>query len=307
MRAQSAAVAVAAALIAASCSTRIEQAAPLAAQAAAPAPAPVAGDFAFEGALTQGGMAIGRAPAGTVAVTLDGRPVALAADGHFVIGFPRDAASSATVIARTGDGRLIRQVVTVAPRVWQIESIPGLNGTSKPDPEYEKIREAELARIKAAREVRSQTDGWEEHFVWPVTGRISGIYGSQRILGGVPHSPHFGVDIARPAGTPIAAPADGVVVLAGPPKFSLEGNLLIIDHGMGVNTAYLHLSRIDVKVGDRVKQGQIVGAIGMTGRATGPHLHWAMNWGDVRLDPALVVPPMPGMVASAPVKASGGD
>jgi hypothetical protein len=311
VRAYPAVVAAAAALALAACSTRIEQASaqPPPPQPADPvaAPEPVAGNFSLEGSLTQGGMAIGVAPPGTVAMTLDGRPVALAPDRRFVIGFPRDAAPGATIEAQIADGRLVRQIVAVTPRAWRIESIPGLNGTSKPDPEYEKIREAELARIKAARAVRSQIDGWEQHFAWPVTGRISGIYGSQRILGGVPHSPHYGVDIARPAGTPIAAPADGVVVLAGPPKFSLEGNLVIIDHGMGVNTAYLHLSRVDVKVGDHVRRGQVIGAVGMTGRATGPHLHWAMNWGDVRLDPALVVPPMPGMVDSAPVRATGGD
>jgi murein DD-endopeptidase MepM/ murein hydrolase activator NlpD len=302
-------VAIAAAVTATACSTRTEQPRPpqLPSQAAVPAEQPVAGNFAFQGSLTQGGMAIGTAPAGTVAVTLDGGPVALAGDGRFVIGFSRDAAPSATVVARTADGRLLRQVVTITPRVWQVESIPGLPGKEVPDPEYEKLREAELARIKAARAVRSATDGWEQHFAWPAIGRISGIYGSQRILGGVPHSPHYGVDIARPAGTPIAAPADGVVVLAGPPKFSLEGNLVIIDHGMGLNTAYLHLSRVDVKLGDRVSRGQVIGAIGMTGRATGPHLHWAMNWGDVRLDPALVVPPMPGVMATAPAKATGGD
>jgi murein DD-endopeptidase MepM/ murein hydrolase activator NlpD len=311
VRARPVAVVATAALALAACSTRIEQASaqPLPPQPAAPVPAPepVAGNFSLEGSLTQGGMAIGVAPPGTVAVTLDGRPVALAPDRRFVIGFSRDAAPGATIEAQTADGRLVRQIVAVTPRVWQVESIPGLNGTARPDPEYEKIREAELARIKAARAVRSATDGWEQHFEWPVTGRISGVFGSQRILGGVPHSPHYGVDIARPAGTPIAAPADGVVVLAGPPKFSLEGNLVIIDHGMGVNTAYLHLSRVDVKVGDRVRRGQVIGAVGMTGRATGPHLHWAMNWGDVRLDPALVVPPMPRVANSAAVKASGGD
>jgi murein DD-endopeptidase MepM/ murein hydrolase activator NlpD len=286
-------------------SAQIEPVPPTDQQTAQPQPVP--GDFALRGAVTQGGLAIGMAPPGTIALTLNGQPVALAPSGHFLIGFGRDAAPIATLDAQTSDGRLIRQLVTVTPRSWQIESIPGLPGVSKPDPEYEKLREAELARIKAARAVHSDSDGWEQHFAWPAFGRISGIYGSQRILGGVPHNPHFGVDIARPAGTPVTAPADGVVVLAGPPKFSLEGNLLIIDHGMGLNTAYLHLSRVDVKVGDHVRQGQVVGAIGMTGRATGPHLHWAMNWGDVRLDPALAVPPMPGMVASAPVKAQGGD
>ena len=119
-------------------------------------------------------------------------------------------------------------------------------------------------------------------------GRISGVFGAQRVYRGVPGAPHSGVDIAGPPGTPVAAPADGVVVLAATSPFTLEGNLLMIAHGMGVNSAFLHLSRIDVRVGDRVRQGQIVGAVGMTGRATGPHLHWSMKWHDERIDPAPV-------------------
>jgi murein DD-endopeptidase MepM/ murein hydrolase activator NlpD len=309
--ATAAAVAIAATVATAGCSTRTEPSPPpqpLPQAAAVPAVEPVAGDFALRGSLTQGGMAIGTAPPGTVALMLDGRPIEQAAGGRFVIGFPRDAGPSATIEARSADGRLLRQLLAITPRSWQIESIPSLVQSSKPDPEYEKLRQSELVRIAAARAMKTDADGWQQAFAWPATGRISGIYGSQRILGGVPRAPHYGVDIARPAGTPVAAPADGVVVLAGPPKFSLEGNLVIIDHGMGLSSAFLHLSRVDVKVGDHVRQGQVVGAIGMTGRATGPHLHWAMNWGNVRIDPALVVPPMPGSVAAtAPVKAEGGD
>jgi murein DD-endopeptidase MepM/ murein hydrolase activator NlpD len=307
-----AAVAIAATAAVTACSTRTEQVVPpprpVAQAETPPPPEPVAGDFSLSGALTQGGMAIGTVPPGTVALTLDGRPVGIAPGGRFLIGFGRDAAPSATLIGRTADGRLLRQQLAITQRSWQIESIPSLVQSNKPDPEYEKLRESELARIAAARAMRTDAEGWQQQFAWPATGRISGIYGSQRILGGVPRAPHYGVDIAQPAGTPVAAPADGVVVLAGPPKFSLEGNLLIIDHGMGLSSAFLHLSRVDVNVGDHVRQGQVVGAIGMTGRATGPHLHWAMNLGDVRIDPALLVPPMQGSAAAtAPLKASGGD
>lgn len=305
-----AAVAIAATVAAIGCTTHVDQTVPppRPIAQAPPPPEPVAASFGLRGALTQGGLAIGTAPADVVALTLDGRPVGLAPGGRFLIGFARDAAPVATLIGRTGDGRLLRQQLAITPRSWQIESIPSLPQSSTPDPDYEKLRQSELARIAAARATRTDAEGWPQRFAWPATGRISGIYGSQRILGGVPRNPHYGVDIARPAGTPVAAPADGVVVLAGPPRFSLEGNLLIIDHGMGLSSAFLHLSRIDVKEGDHVRQGQLVGAIGMTGRATGPHLHWAMNLGDVRIDPALLVPPMPGSaLATAPVKASGGD
>src|SRR3546814_14265817 len=115
---------------------------------------------------------------------------------------------------------------------------------SQPSPEYERLRKAERARIVEARAQRNASDGWQQRWIWPVIGRMSGVYGSQRVLGGVPRNPHYGVDIAVPSGTPIVAPADGVVALASPPQLSLEGNLVIIDHGMGVTTAYLHLSQI---------------------------------------------------------------
>ena len=156
------------------------------------------------------------------------------------------------------------------------------------------IRQPELARIAAARAIRSNADGWRQKFVWPVKGRISGRFGSQRIYrGGEAGAYHSGLDIATGAsGTPFVAPADGVVVLAAQTPFSLEGNLLILDHGMGLNSAFLHCSELLVKEGDHVRQGQVIGRIGMTGRATGPHLHWSMKWLDARLDPLLFTGPM---------------
>ncbi len=147
---------------------------------------------------------------------------------------------------------------------------------------------ATKAQIAAARAQVTDAQGWRQSFRWPATGRISGLFGAQRIYRGEPGAYHSGTDIARPTGTPVAAPADGVVILAADKPFTLEGNLLMIDHGNGLNSAFLHLSRIDVKVGDHVRQGQILGAIGATGRATGPHLHWSLRWCDARLDPMLV-------------------
>lgn len=269
---------------------------------ARPAPPPeriVDGSFDFRGAIVQGGLAVGQAPEGTVSVTLDGQPTRMDAQRRFLVGFGRDAAGTALVEARLTDGTRVRQTLRVTPRTWQIERIPSLRQSTTPDPEYEKLRSEELARIKAARARSSDATGWIQRFAWPATGRISGIYGSQRILGGVPRNPHAGVDVASPTGTPVTAPAAGVVALASPPKFSLEGNLLIIDHGNSLFSSFLHLSRIDVKPGDRVEQGQRVGAIGATGRATGPHLHWAMSWGEVRVDPQLLVPPMDTALRSA--------
>ncbi len=249
--------------------------------------------LSFQGAITQGGLAIGQAPVDAVTVMLDDQPVTMDANRRFVIGFGRDAGPTAIVTARFADGATIRQTLSIVKRQWDIQSIPGLRRRPTSDPDYERIRAAEIARIVAARDKRNASDGWQQRWLWPATGRISGVYGSQRILGGEPSAPHAGLDIARPTGTPVATPADGVVVLAGPPQFSLEGNLVIIDHGMGVNSAFLHLSRVDVTEGQQVKRGQTIGAIGATGRVTGPHLHWAVAWGGVRLDPALLLGPMP--------------
>ena len=254
---------------------------------------PARPDFSFQGALAQGGLAIGTAPVGTVSVRFLGETLPLAEGGRFLIGFGRDFPATATVEATLADGTVRRQTLTIAPGHWRIESLPTLPKGTAPTPEFLRRRAEEIARIQAARAVHSQTDGWEQRFAWPVTGRISGLFGSQRIYAGEPGAYHSGVDIARPAGTVVRAPADGVVVLAADKPFTLEGNLLMIDHGMGLNSAFLHLSRIDVKPGDRVYRGQPIGAIGMTGRATGPHLHWSLMWNGQRIDPLLVTGPMP--------------
>jgi murein DD-endopeptidase MepM/ murein hydrolase activator NlpD len=265
----------------------------VASPAASPMTATTGGGFGLVGALVQGGLVRGRAPAGTVALRLDGVPVAFAADGRFIIGFGRDAAPTARIEATLADGTTAAQEIAVEPRAWNIQSLPTLPKGTTPTPEFLARRKDELAQIAAARAIASASEGWRQSFVWPVTGRISGVFGSQRIYAGEPGEPHSGVDVARPVGTPVAAPADGVVILAAASPFTLEGNLLMIDHGMGLNSAFLHLSRIDVRVGDSVRQGQPIGAIGMTGRATGPHLHWAMKWRDVRIDPAMLARAMP--------------
>ncbi len=257
-------------------------------------PQPIDPDqFAFHGAMVQGGLLIGTAPRGTVYLALDGRSVTVAGDGRFVIGFDRDARRSASLEARLADGTSLVATLTIAPRSWDIQSLPTLRRGTTPSPAFLLRRNAELAQINAARRMQNPSEGWRQQFAWPVTGRISGMFGSQRIYAGEPGRPHSGVDIARPTGTPVAAPADGVVILASAEPFTLEGHLLMIDHGMGLNSAFLHLSRIDVGVGQKVLRGQVVGAIGTTGRSTGPHLHWGMKWRDVRIDPQLIVPPMP--------------
>ncbi len=249
--------------------------------------------FLYQGKFLQGGLVLGTAPPGTIAVTLDGAPVRITPDGRFVIAFGRDHAPTAMLVASLADGTSVSEMLQIGKREWDIQSIPRLPKGTTPTPEFLARRKIELEQINAARRINADSNGWQQRFLWPATGRISGVFGSQRIYAGEPGAPHAGVDIARPSGTPVASPADGVVVLAAAAPFTLEGNLLIIDHGMGVNSAFLHLSRIDVKTGDRVTRGQLVGAIGATGRATGPHLHWAMKWQDERIDPALLAGAMP--------------
>lgn len=262
----------------------------------APSPAPAItdnADFRLSGALVQGGLAFGTAPAGTRTLLLDGKTIGFAPDNRFLIAFDRDQTATAMLEARLADGLIHRRTLTIAPRSWQIESLPTLPRGTTPTAEFLARRKIELEQIAAARAVDSGAAGWRQRFIWPVKGRISGVFGSQRIYAGEPGAFHSGADIARPAGTQIVAPADGVVILAAAAPFTLEGNLLMIDHGMGLNSAFLHLSRIDVTVGQAVRQGQPLGAIGMTGRATGPHLHWGMKWRDARIDPAPLAGPMP--------------
>jgi murein DD-endopeptidase MepM/ murein hydrolase activator NlpD len=247
------------------------------------------GAFKLDRTPQQGTIALGLVPAGTVRLVKDGADIPFASDRRFVIGFGRDHAAVAVVVAYLRDGRTVSDRIAVTPRQWQIENLPTLPRFSQPDAEFQARRPGELAQINAARRLHAQSDGWRQSFIWPARGRISGLFGSQRIYRGEPGAPHSGVDVAGATGTPVTAPADGVVVLAASSPFTLEGNLLMIDHGMGLNSAFLHLSRIDVKVGDVVRQGQRVGAIGMTGRATGPHLHWGMKWNEERVDPERVV------------------
>ena len=257
-------------------------------------PAPVR--FVYAGELTQGGWLKGSVPRGTVALTIDGAPVEVAPDGRFLIAFDRDAGPTATLAARLSDGRSFSAALAIAPRAWQIENVAvGPRPGALPSEEYARRRAIEVARINAARNLVSGSQGWRQDFVWPAIGRISGRFGAQRIYRGTPGSYHSGIDISTgQAGSPYVAPADGVVILAAEAPFTLEGNLLMIDHGNGLNSAFLHSSRLLVKPGDVVRRGQAIGLIGMTGRATGPHLHWSLKWREARLDPILFTGAMPG-------------
>lgn len=254
--------------------------------------APAVPQIALSGTPTQGAALLGSAPAATVELRLGDRLVPVDADGRFLIAFDRDAPATARLTARLADGRIIDRPLTVAPRDWRIERIDAPLRPSKSTEAFLALRRPELDQIAAARDRVTDAQGWRQRFIWPRIGRISGLFGAQRVYQGQPGAYHGGVDVAGATGEPVVAPADGVVILAADHPFTLEGKLLMIDHGHGLNGAFLHLSRIDVVTGQHVTQGQRIGAIGATGRATGPHLHWGMKWNDARIDPLLLAGPM---------------
>ncbi|MCJ2182839.1 M23 family metallopeptidase [Novosphingobium sp. 1949] len=263
-------------------------------EAASAAPLGHPGKLTYSGEDTQGGWIRGVAPKGTVSLTLDGEAVGIDPQtGAWFAAFDRDAKPSEALVARMADGTTIEQSVAIAPRDWHIERINLPMHKGGPSAAFMKIRQPELDQIHAARALATDAQGWKQRFIWPVKGRISGQFGSQRFYQGIPGAYHTGIDIAPGrSGDPIVAPADGVVILAAEQPFSLEGHLLMIDHGNGLNSAFLHCSQLKVHVGDHVKQGQVVANVGMSGRATGPHLHWSLMWKDARVDPILFTGPM---------------
>jgi murein DD-endopeptidase MepM/ murein hydrolase activator NlpD len=238
--------------------------------------------------LSQGGLALGRVAPGS-RVTLDGKPVQVAPDGRFAIGFGRDAGPRARLVATAPGGATETRDLAIAKREWDIARLSGLPPAmvSPNAQQLARINE-ERKRLAAVRAVDSDLPFFAEPFIWPARARISGVYGSQRILNGEPRAPHLGLDIAAPTGTPVAAMGGGRVLLAMPLYFT--GNTVILDHGHGITTLYAHLSAIDVREGEDVRQGQRIGAVGATGRVTGPHLHLGLSWLSTALDPAPVLP-----------------
>ena len=250
---------------------------------ATPAPA-----LELYGNFKQGGLVIGHEDPGFEAF-LDDIPLQVGPDGRFVFGFGREAGPGVTLRIVYADGKVSEQTFDIEARVYDIERIDGLPPKTVIIPEEEKIRrEKETAMVRTARAGSSNDLDWAEGFIFPAEGRISGVYGSQRILNGEPRWPHFGLDIAAPVGTPVMAPAGGVVRLAEE-DFLLEGGIIIIDHGFGVSSTLMHLSSVEVTTGQRVKRGEVIAGLGATGRVSGPHVDWRINWGPVRLDPALAL------------------
>lgn len=246
----------------------------------------------LRGKLEQGAVIVGDVDPGAQ-VSLDGKSVMVSPDGLFVMGFGRDAAPKATLEVIHADGRTEMRTLAIAKRDYEIQRIDGVARkyvTPLPDVLKRIARERKLK--DAARPADTPDTYFAEPFEWPAKGVISGVYGSQRIFNGKPRRPHFGVDVAAPTGTPVVAPADGIVTLAQSDMF-YEGGLVFLDHGHGLIGYFMHMSKLEVKPGQHVKRGQKIGEIGQTGRTTGPHVHWGMTWRGTYVDPATLVGPMP--------------
>jgi murein DD-endopeptidase MepM/ murein hydrolase activator NlpD len=273
------------------CAPAQEVATPVASTVVAPAepPAPPPLALACSGAFVQGGVVVCRTRPGA-AFLVDGEERGLAdAAGYVIAGFDRDAKPDAVLEVRTPDDSK-RLEAKIAPRSYNISRVNGLpqETVTPSSPEVLARIAEESKRKEEARQSRAPVEGFLQNFAWPVQGIMSSPWGSQRILNGEPRSPHYGIDIAAPEGTPIVAPADGVVAMADP-DMHFEGGLVMIDHGQGLISYYLHMSRLDVAQGQSVTRGQVLGAVGKKGRATGPHLCWRMRWRDRNLDPSLAV------------------
>ena len=242
----------------------------------------------FPASVSQGALVFGKVPVGSK-VNHAGRELRVSSYGTVVFGVGRDEKGPLQIEIKRPDGIRDAARIMVTARDWPLEHVNGVPPkTVNPPPDIAARIKREQALVVAARGRDDDRTDFAQAFIWPVQGRISGRFGNGRVYNGQPGSGHSGMDIAAPTGTPVKAPAAGVVTFAAPDLY-LTGGTLLLDHGFGVSSNFLHLSRIDVKVGDRVEQGQVIAAVGATGRATGPHLHWGMSWFDVRIDPLLLL------------------
>jgi len=244
----------------------------------------------IKGTAIQGGLLFGQASPGSN-LTLDGESIAISAQGLFVIGFGRNETGVRHLQVISVDGEVFDKDLNVEKREYAIERVDGLPPkTVTPDPSAAARIKEDGRMVATARQHRDDRVFYASGFEWPAKGRISGVYGSQRILNGEPRRPHFGLDIAAPKGTDVYAPADGLITLAQPDLY-FSGGTIILDHGQGLSSTFLHLSKILVETGSLVKQGDLIARIGSTGRASGPHLDWRMNWLDRRVNPQPLLGP----------------
>ena len=247
------------------------------------------------GDFRQGGLLWGEVSP-TATLLLNDASVMVMPSGEFVIGLGRDAPMEQILLVSNA-GVQCSKSIAITQRQYNIQRVEGVpqKTVTPPDDVLERIaRERALVRkAKAQRIERPELlEAVKAGLSWPATGRISGVYGSQRFYNGTPGSPHYGVDVAVPTGYPVVAPGPGVITLAEVDLF-YSGGTIILDHGYGLSSSFLHLSKLHVEVGQEVQRGDLIGEVGATGRATGPHLDWRMSWLNQRVDPQLLVPAMP--------------
>jgi murein DD-endopeptidase MepM/ murein hydrolase activator NlpD len=240
------------------------------------------------GEVKQGGLIVGKTKSGN-SVSLNNKPLIVSNNGDFVFGFSRDDKASYSLVVTEPNGMTATKVLTPSKREYKLQRIEGIKKSiMEPNPKAVARSQQDSKKIKTARKISSNITSFAKGFIPPIQGTITGVYGSQRIYNGVPKRPHFGLDYAGKIGDPVKAPASGKVLLWVPDMF-YSGGTMIIDHGQGVSSTFLHLSDSSVKQGDMVKQGEVVASVGNSGRVTGPHLDWRINWFDVKIDPALVL------------------
>lgn len=240
------------------------------------------------GVLSQGSLVNGKVEKG-VNVFLNGKAINVTPNGDFVLGFGRDAQLIQKLSLEKSGKQLAEQSITLQKREYKVQRVEGVpQKMVTPDPSKTARINADAHLVKTARKKNLRFEYFLVPFIAPSNGQITGVYGSQRVFNGTPKRPHYGLDYAGPVGTIVYAPAGGVVTLTHDNMY-YSGGTLIIDHGYGVSSTFLHLSALLVKEGDQIKQGDPIAKIGKGGRATGPHLDWRINWFDVRIDPQLVL------------------
>ena len=249
-------------------------------------------DTQLSGEFTQGGLIRGQTLPNSM-LELDGKPIRTTSNGKFAFGFGRDATTNHTFKITHTSGVELTQTLTITPRKYSLQRIDGVpqKTVTPPKSVLQRIRKETLL-VKTARKTDSDAMNFLDSFQWPLIGPIIGVYGSQRIYNGTPKRPHFGLDIAAPIDTLVVAPTDVTVTLAHQNMY-YSGGTLIMDHGYGISSTFIHLNEVLVNVGDKIKKGEVVAKVGSKGRSTGPHLDWRLNWYDIRLDPALLMGTMP--------------
>lgn len=245
-------------------------------------------DLKLKGKLKQGSLIFGQTDPQNTA-TLNHKNLKMTADGLFVMGFHRDAGGEHQLAIVSPGGKQTEYQLNISPRSYDIQYIEGIpKKMMQPNSDALQRIRRENAMIGKARATNSDLLGFTEPFIWPATGPITGVYGSQRFYNGEPRRPHFGLDIAAPEGADVVAPASGTITLVHPDMF-FSGGTIVLDHGYGVSSSFIHLSEVLVEQGQSVSQGKVIGTVGQSGRATGPHLDWRINWFTTRLDPAFLL------------------